>query len=77
VVLQMQRFNSDLLTGYMVEPEMAEARHKKPRTLRLERQRGDGPPWVRDGRTILYPIDGFREWLKARERHPVRERAPP
>jgi hypothetical protein len=24
------------------------------------------------GKQILYPIEGFRDWLKANERHPVR-----
>jgi hypothetical protein len=57
----------DLLAGYLSEAEAAKQRRKSPRTLRAERQRGDGPPFVRDGRNILYPIASFREWLKARE----------
>jgi hypothetical protein len=45
-----------------------------PRTLRAERQRGDGPPYVTLDRRIYYPEAGFREWLKAIEKRPVRAR---
>jgi hypothetical protein len=65
----------ELREGYLKEAEMAEEREKSPRTLRAERQRGGGPPWVRDGRDVLYPIEGYRTWLKANERRPVRDRA--
>ncbi len=26
--------------------------------------RGDGPPVVRIGRAVLYPVDGLRQWLR-------------
>lgn len=60
------------LAEYWTEDQMAELRKKTPRTLRAERQRGDGPPWVRDGRTILYWIPGYGRWLTAKTRQPVR-----
>jgi len=63
---------SGLLEGYLPEREAANARNKSTRTLRAERQRGSGPPWVKDGKQVLYPIEGFRAWLKAIERKPVR-----
>jgi hypothetical protein len=63
---------SDILAGYAPEDQIAEARGVVKRTLRLERQRGSGPPFVKMGKQILYPIEGFRDWLKANERHPVR-----
>ena len=43
--------------------------NRKPQSDRLL---GNGPPWLRMGRTVLYPIEGFRAWLKANERQPVR-----
>lgn len=65
-------YESTILAGYAPEDEIAVARGVGKRTLRAERQRGDGPPFVKMGKQVLYPIEGFREWLKARERHPVR-----
>jgi hypothetical protein len=59
------------LAEYWTEDEMAEVRGKTPRTLRAERQRGDGPPYAKDGRTILYSMAGYREWLLANTRQPV------
>jgi hypothetical protein len=64
--------NNELLAGYLTDEEMAKRRGLAVRTLRTERQRGDGPPYVKDGKKIFYSITGFREWLKSIERHPVR-----
>jgi len=63
-----------LLEGYVSEGEMAEARSITIRTLRAERQRGDGPPWVKASKQIFYPIEGFRAWLKSIEQRPARAR---
>ena len=62
----------DVRAGFMLEQKMAQQRGKSLRTMRLERQRGEGPPYVKDGRQILYPIAGYREWLAANLRRPVR-----
>jgi hypothetical protein len=62
-----------LFSGYLTDGEAAAERGKSTRTLRAERQRGSGPPYVKDGRLVLYPIDGFRAWLRANERHAVRK----
>lgn len=62
----------DPLAGYLPELEMAKICKVSTRTMRGERQRGDGPPYVKDGKKIYYPLAGWREWLKARERQPVR-----
>jgi hypothetical protein len=64
--------NAGVFDGYIDEEEMAKQRDVSVRTLQLERQRGDGPPWVKVGRDVYYPIDGFRDWLKSIERRPVR-----
>ena len=63
-----------LLEGYVSEREMAEARDIALRTLRAERQRGDGPPWVKITKQVFYPVEGFRAWLKLIEQRPVRAR---
>jgi hypothetical protein len=63
--------SEDVFAGYLSEQELAEKRKKSVRTLRLERQLGVGPPYVRDGRSIRYPVDGFRAWLRVNERLPV------
>ena len=44
------------------------------RTLRKWRQQRIGPPWVKFGKTILYPDDGFEEWLHSQVQQPVRSR---
>ena len=63
-----------LLDGYVSESEMAEARGIVIRTLRAERQRGDGPPWVKITKQVFYPVEGFRAWLKLIEQRPARAR---
>lgn len=63
-----------LLAGYVSEDEMAAARGVGKRALRAERQRGDGPPWVKISRAVFYPEAGFREWLKSIEQRPARAR---
>jgi hypothetical protein len=60
------------LAGYLLEDRIAEKRRVSKRTLRSERQRGDGPPFVKLGKRVYYPLDGFRDWLKSIERQPVR-----
>jgi hypothetical protein len=64
----------NLLEGYAPEDAMARRRRVTRRALRTERQRGDGPPWVKVNRQIYYPESGFREWLKSIEPRPVRIR---
>ncbi len=62
------------MEGYVSEREMAEARDIAIRTLRAERQRGDGPPWVKITKQVFYPVEGFRAWLKLIEQRPARAR---
>ncbi len=64
----------NLLAGYISEDELAQARGVGVRALRAERQRGDGPPWVKLSRSVWYPEAGFRDWLKSIEQRPVRAR---
>lgn len=64
----------NLLRGYVTEDAMAEARKVAKRTLRAERLRKSGPPWVKIGRDVYYSEDGFREWLRSIEQRPARVR---
>jgi hypothetical protein len=62
----------EIRSDWAPEEDFVEIRGKGRRALRAERQRGDGPPWVRDGKGIYYYLPGYRDWLKARMKHPVR-----
>ena len=45
------------------------------RALRAERQRGDGPPYIKDGRQVYYPIPEARQWLLQKLHEPARSKA--
>ena len=64
--------DADLLVGYFPEETLCRELNESPSTAQLRRQRGESPPYVRIGRKILYPIEGFRLWLKRREIDPSR-----
>ena len=64
--------NADVLAGYISDRDLARERKISERTQRLERQRGDGPPFAKIGNQIFYPIDDFRAWLASRVIRPVR-----
>lgn len=47
------------------EEDMAKLRRVQSGTLRNERVKGLGPPWVKIGRQVFYPLDKFRKYLAA------------
>jgi hypothetical protein len=55
---------------YLTTAEVAEMRRMKEQSLAQERFRmkhgGDGPPYVKDGARVLYPLDLLEEWLAER-----------
>jgi hypothetical protein len=53
----------DLLAGWISEEAFARQRGLSIDSLRAERRRVDGPPFMRDGRKIFYSAQGFRDWL--------------
>lgn len=55
---------------YLTASEAAELRRKTPQALVMERQRGEGPPYILDGGRILYPADDLDRWLEARRVDP-------
>jgi hypothetical protein len=62
-------------TADALRAKLAERGVKKTkRTLRVWRQRREGPPWSRIGKTIIYSDDGFDRWVKSQEQQPPRNR---
>jgi hypothetical protein len=55
-------------TGFLTEAELA-ARYRglvSAGTLRNWRSQGRGPPFVKVGRQVLYPIVGLEAWERSR-----------
>jgi hypothetical protein len=51
----------------LVEPvEAADIVRMSPTTLATMRSRGGGPPWVKSGRYVYYPLDDLAEWFVSR-----------
>lgn len=62
-------FEDRPLLGYLSEEQYASFRGLSLRSTRNERARGAGPPFVRVGRKVFYPVSGLRAWMKARQVH--------
>jgi hypothetical protein len=60
-----QDISSGLRTGWIPDDQIAKARERTTRAQRYERQKGIGPPWTKDGNTVLYSVEGYRKWLDA------------
>lgn len=52
---------------YLIQREAAKYRRCSERTLERERRYGTGPPFIRAGRRILYPLEDLENWLAARK----------
>lgn len=48
---------------YYTSKEAGDIRRRTEVALATERSRGQGPPFVKDGRRVLYPVDEFERWL--------------
>jgi hypothetical protein len=55
-----------LLEGYIPGDELCRQLAIIPRTARKWRQSGEGPPFVKVGGAIYYPVAGFHHWLAKR-----------
>jgi hypothetical protein len=69
------------LENYRTSKELAadlkqKTGHGCERTLQIWRAKRNGPPWVKVGGSVLYPMDGFNEWLKSQVQQPARTPAP-
>lgn len=54
------------------EAEFAALRGVQTETLRNERCLGNGPPWARIGKRIVYPIPAAKAWIAAQIVTPTR-----
>jgi Helix-turn-helix domain len=66
---------SGILSDYLTDDELSAAARERglratPRTLRMWRSRGEGPPYAKFGREVLYPRAEFAEWLGSRIKKP-------
>jgi hypothetical protein len=59
--------------NHYTDLELAQMRGMTTRNQSRERQLKIGPPWVRDGRKIYYPIAAWQEYLRQQERRPLRQ----
>ncbi len=63
-------FEDRPLLGYLSEEQHASFRGLSLRSTRNERARGGaGPPFIRVGRKVFYPVSGIRAWMQARTLH--------
>jgi DNA-binding transcriptional MerR regulator len=58
-----------VLAEYLSEAEEAAELRVAVRTLRAWRQRGEGPPFTKVGKRILYSFEGTVKWLELNEQH--------
>jgi len=59
--------DSDILSEYLTEPQLAAQLHVSTMTLKRWRALREAPPIVRLGRRILYRRDAVEKWLAGRE----------
>ncbi len=55
-----------LFADCWTEEQFADQRKVSTRTLRAERQRGEGPAYLKVSRLVFYPIPKAREWLEGK-----------
>jgi hypothetical protein len=53
---------------FIDETEAAQLLRRAVRTLRLDRYNGEGPAYIKAGRTVLYRRSTVLAWLAAQER---------
>lgn len=62
--------------GLVSESEVCELRNMKLGSLRNERARAKGPPFVKLGRSVKYPLAGLKAYIAANTIDPEKSRAP-
>jgi hypothetical protein len=63
----------DAELGLISEEQYAAFVRKKISSVRNERSAGEGPPFVKLGKTIKYPLDGVRKHVVAKTVNPAGE----
>lgn len=48
--------------------QLATLRNVPRNRIEKERLRGDGPPFVKDGRLVRYRLGDYRAWLSSKQR---------
>lgn len=66
----MEHDHSPLKRNYTPR-ESAQIRCRTEQALTMERQRGEGPPYILDGGRILYPIEEHDAYLARRRVDPA------
>jgi Helix-turn-helix domain len=61
-----------LLAEHFSEHEAARELRQSVRTVRLWRQQGKGPNWIKIGRKIFYSRTALLSWISGLEHKPVR-----
>ena len=61
-----------LLAEDFSEHEAARELRQSVRTLRLWRQQGKGPSWIKIGRKVFYSRTALLSWIAGLEQKPVR-----
>jgi predicted DNA-binding transcriptional regulator AlpA len=56
---------SDAVERLLTVPEAAEFLRLSGSWLAKARMRGDGPPYVKLGRSVRYPLGALRQWTKS------------
>jgi hypothetical protein len=67
----MSQHGADMPMGeqYLTTREVARVRRMSLDSLAHERARGAGPPWIKDGGRVLYPVRALGEYLTDLARH--------
>jgi len=73
IAIPEKPFVGDLQTrlDYVAEDDFALLRRVKVSALRNERSRGEGPPYVRSGRQVFYPLADLKAFMEANTVRPV------
>lgn len=58
-------FDDDTL---LTTEQLAALRNVPRNRIEKERLRGDGPPFVKDGRLVRYRLGDYRHWLSTKQR---------
>lgn len=59
----------------LTQEELAERMRVSPSTLAKARVTGDGPPFLKIGRSVRYEVAAVDQWLEARRRTSTSETA--
>lgn len=56
------------MDGFVTEDQLAQRWHMSPRTLQRWRQEGKGPPYLKLGGRVVYPLAEVEVWEQKQRR---------